>query len=203
MEPITATPDAIKTGALITFVTQRDDAPFAVPGTLRSISPFILALSADPGVRRGEKVLLLGHQATTVLRAQATVDAITRTGTQWSVQVQPEGWEHANRRRADRYTVDLPVSMSAIETGGDEIALEKFEGTFTELSQTGGWVQSDLLLPKGDLIQWQFTTNGALARGLALVIRSCPARGGMALEFVEFMGSAYGLLGSYLQEQAA
>jgi hypothetical protein len=188
-------------GGAVTLVTQRDGAPFALQATLRSSDPPMVTVPIDPMVKKGESVLLLAHEGTTVLRAQATIADSQRTGSQWTVELAFAGWEHANRRRADRYEVELDATVETVLEGGS--GFDPRPAKITELSKTGAWVQTDLLMPRGALVKWQFAVNGASARGLALVIRSCPVRGGMALEFVEFIGSAYGAIDNFLDQQAA
>lgn len=183
------------------MVVQREGAPYALQATLRSNEPPMVAVPINPMTKRGERVLLLAHEGTTVLRTQATVTESSRAGSQWVVALDFENWEYANRRRAERYEVELGATIETVVDGVS--GYEPRPAIITELSKTGAWVQSELLLPRGALVKWQFTVNGASARGLALVIRSCPVRGGMALEFVEFLGSAYGTIDSYLEQQAA
>lgn len=185
------------------MVAQRDEGPMAIPATLISEEPLMVTVAEDPNLKRGEAVLVLGQQATTVVRAEGSIASSARTGSQWAIEIDGGQWEFANRRRADRYEVEVPASLFAVQDEGESATLIPFEGDFRELSKTGGWIQSETLLPKGSLVQWNFTVHGASVRGLGLVIRSCPVRGGMALEFVQFTGSAYAMLTRFLEDQAA
>ncbi|GEM_PF-3383208 len=192
---------SVRIGGPVTLVIQREGAPYALQTTLRSGDPPMVTVPIDPLTKRGERVLLLAHEGTTILRAQASVTDCQRTGSQWTVQLALDQWEHANRRRAERYEVELEATVETVVDGAS--GFDPRKATITELSKTGAWVQTDLLLPRGALVKWQFAVKGASARGLALVIRSCPVRGGMALEFVEFIGSAYGTIDNYLEQHAA
>lgn len=203
MQPKPASIESVELGALITVVVQQDGSPLAIPGTLRSYSPLMISIPFDGGIRRGQMILLLGHDDLEVLKADALVQAIGKTGSQWTLTLAADQWESTNRRRAERASVHLPVQLAAIGDAKNEMILDRFLGEFLELSQTGGWVRAEQVFPEGTLLQWQCSINNAAARGLALVVRKSDADDCMALEFVEFSGSAYGVLSSYLLDQAA
>lgn len=203
MQPKSASIESVDLGAMITVVVQQDGSPLAIPGTLRSHAPLMISIPFDGGIRRGQMALLLGHDDLEVLKADAMVQAIGKTGSQWTLTLAADQWESTNRRRAERASVNLSVDIAAIGDAKNEMILDRFSGEFLELSQTGGWVRAERTLPAGTLVQWQCSINNAAARGLALVVRTKEDDRAMALEFVEFSGSAYGVLSSYLLDQAA
>ncbi|MBX7135428.1 MAG: hypothetical protein K1X67_22395 [Fimbriimonadaceae bacterium] len=203
MQPQPASIDNVDLGSLITVVAQQDGSPMAIPGTLRSYSPLMISIPFEGGIRRGEMVLLLGHNNLSVLKADALVQKISKSGSQWMLTLAADQWESTNRRRAERASVNLPVKLAAIGDAKSELILDRFSGEFLELSQAGGWVKATQVMPPGTLLQWQCSINNAAARGLALVVRASEEESAMALEFVEFSGSAYGVLSSYLLDQAA
>lgn len=193
----------VNVGDQLTIVDASAEVPRALIGTCQSASPLMVELGQNPGFGKGTRVLAVLHEGNQIIQTYGTVVATHVSGSQWILELNVETWSEIDRRAHPRTPVDLAGGIAFVQDANGELQVSHVDGRFKDLSVCGGWIEASVLEPRGALVNWHVKLpSGEVARGIALVARACPIRGGMGLEFIDFAGQSSTHLRALLQKAA-
>lgn len=190
----------------MTVVFYADGDPLVIQAHVAKGQPMAVE-STDPAAVRlqpGQKVVLIVQEGGTILKSQATVTHLAKNETGWHVDVDAKPWQASDRRRYPRYGFKIPVTIRSIDERAEgEARFIEVRGETEDISLGGVWVKSRELLDRGSLVEFRAVLSETESvRTLAVIAHSNPVRGGMGLEFVEYVGGAKKNLRTFLSRAA-
>lgn len=193
-------------GRAVTVVFYADGDPYVIQAHVAKGKPVAFE-TADPSASRfhdGLKVVLIVQEGGSILKSQAVVGHVSKTEAGWHVDVEAKPWQASDRRRFPRYGFNIPVTIRTIDERSEgEARFIEVRGETEDLSMGGAWVKSKELLDRGTLVEFRAVLSPTESvRTLGVVAHSNPVRGGMGLEFVEYVGGAKKNLRSFLSRAA-
>lgn len=193
-------------GRAVTVVFYSDGDPWVIQAHVAKGNPVAIETSDPAAVRLqpGIKAVLIVQEGGTILKAQATVKHFAKSEAGWHVDVDAKPWQASDRRRYPRYGFKIPVTIRCVDERGDgEARFLEVRGETEDISLGGAWVRSKDLLDRGTLVEFRaILSETESVRTLAVVAHANPVRGGMGLEFVEYVGGARKNLRSFLSRAA-
>jgi hypothetical protein len=188
----------------VVFYSEGD--PWVIQAHIAKGQPIAVETS-DPAAIRfqpGTKVVLIVQEGGSILKSQATVTHFSKTEAGWRADLDAKPFQASDRRRFPRYGFKIPVTIRSVDERADgEARFLEVRGETEDISLGGAWVKSRDLLDRGALVEFRaILSETESVRTLAVVAHCNPVRGGMGLEFVEYVGGARKHLRSFLSRAA-
>lgn len=179
--------------------------PLAISCLVTSEAPLFL-FTKDPritGLSYPQTVILVWHRGSDVVKGEATVVGIKPFKTGYSLELKQTDWKEVDRRVYPRHTVRLPVSLRAVQDVRGSTIFTVFQGETVDISLGGALVVLDQPIPRGSLIEFNTTLpNGESLKAFAMVAQLNKAKGGIGIEFLDFMGPMREKLESFFAQAA-
>lgn len=192
-------------GQAVTVVFYADGCPWIIHARVVSSDPLAIE-THDPAVLQLEldrKVVVLAQEAGTIVKADAHVVGCSRGEDGWRIAMEATPWETSERRRYPRFGLRLAVTLRQVEERAGVAELIDVRGETEDISIGGAWVRTRDLLPEGTLVEFRsILSDTETFRSLAIVTHSNEVRGGMGIEFVEYLSGARGTLDAFLGRAA-
>jgi len=165
-------------------------------------TPLLLRIlgKSRAGVRAGRRVMLLAHYDGFALRADCHLNQLRVEEDVALLEIGNINWEILERRRHIRVLVSVPVVLRTVHQGNSEPEVRTLEGTATDMSISGAFVQIEGFVDEGALIEFSAEINGQTIRTLAVVARTVSS--GIGIQFVEYLDNARHLLHGFLTRAA-
>lgn len=193
-------------GRTVTVVFYSEGDPWVIQAHVAKGQPVAIETNDPTAVRLqpGTKAVLIVQEGGTILKAQATVTHFAKSEGGWRVEVEAKPWQASDRRRFPRYGFKIPVTIRSIDERADgEARFVEVRGETEDISLGGAWIKTNELLERGTLVEFRaILSETESVRTLAVVAHANPVRGGMGLEFVEYVGGARKNLRSFLSRAA-
>jgi hypothetical protein len=193
-------------GRTVTVVFYSETDPWVIQAHVAKGQPIAIETSDSAAVRLqpGTKVVLIIQEGGTILKSQATVTHFSKSEAGWHVDLDAKPWQASDRRRYPRYGFKIPVTIRSVDERADgEARFLELRGETEDISLGGAWVKSRELMDRGTLVEFRaILSETESVRTLAIVAHANPVRGGMGLEFVEYVGGARKNLRSFLSRAA-
>lgn len=193
----------VSVGTALTVVGDFEGTPFVTVGTLESIDPIRITFATNPGFLKGDRILLVHNDGQRISEARADVIEFGQCGSHWVCEVMVRGWHLMERRKGDRMPTNLSSELRFISENKGEQEFESVCGNWTNLSESGALMRSDVLLPVGSMVRWRVSIGGgASVHGLALVARVLEEESSMGLEFLDLTSQTRGALLGIIKKAA-
>lgn len=193
-------------GRTVTVVFYSETDPWVIQAQVAKGNPMAIETNDPAAVKllTGLKVVLIVQEGGTILKSQATVTHSGKTEAGWHIDMDAKPWQASDRRRYPRYGFKIPVTIRSVDERADgEARFNELRGETVDISLGGVWVKSKELMDRGTLVEFRaILSETESVRTLAIVAHSNPVRGGMGLEFVEYVGGARKNLRSFLSRAA-
>jgi len=194
-------------GRAVTVVFYSEGDPWVMQAHVAKVSPVTIETADESAIRLqpGTKLVLIVQEGGSTLKAQAEVSHFTKTESGVRVEVDARTWQTSDRRRYPRYGFKIPVTIRRIDERADgEARFVEVRGETEDISLAGAWIKSNDLLERGTLVEFRaILSETESIRTLGVIAHANPVRGGMGLEFVEYVGGAKKNLRSFLNRLAA
>lgn len=149
-------------------------------------------------------VVLVWHRGSDVVKGEADVIEIRPWRTGFAIEIRRTSWADVDRRIYTRTNVQLPVNLRAVHDMRGATVISLYQGLTDDVSLGGAWVHVTPVIAMGSLVEAQFTLGeNDKIQAFAMVAHESPERGGIGLEFLDFLGDSRGRFESYLEKQAA
>ena len=193
-------------GQAVTLVFYMEGHPWVIHAQVVKAEPFSVE-TTDANVLQLEsarKVVVISHDDGKVKKADGMISGIGRAEFGWRITLDNVAWESSDRRRYPRYAYKIPVTLRRVEeTNGLEAKIVETRGETEDISFGGAWVKSRELLEQGTLVEFRaILSDTESIRALAVIAHSNPMRGGMGVEFVDYIGATRGHLTNFLSRAA-
>ncbi|MCO5295498.1 MAG: PilZ domain-containing protein [Fimbriimonadaceae bacterium] len=204
MEPVNGSQHAATPGSEVGIIFYEDATPHALTSTVVSVRPFAATCSepASERLKPGQRVMLVLESDGKYAKAEAEIAEVVPDGDGWRIQVGHFGWEEVDRRRFPRHPIEASVSLRSVIESEDGVEVQHFGGKTEDISLGGVWVVPDRPLTPGALVEINMTLGTQPVRILAIVARDA-GRGGVGLEFLDYVGGARYYLHGFLNKGEA
>lgn len=199
VEPVNGSLQAATPGSEIGVIFYEDTTPHALNATVVSVRPFAVSCR-EPAAGRlkpGQRVMLVCESDGNYAKAEAEISEVVPEEGAWRVQVGHFGWEEVDRRRFPRHAIDASVSLRSVVETPDGVEVQHFGGRTEDISLGGVWVVPERPLQPGSLVEMNMTLGAHPIRILAIVARDA-GKGGVGLEFLDYVGGARYYLHTFL-----
>lgn len=182
-------------------VAYQDGAPRFGTGKLVSVAPFWLKTTSDGfELQPGQRVLLVQQEGKNVGKASGVVSSVV----DGVAEVDNLAYEEVDRRRYPRHEIGVQVSIRAVSEVEQQAHIVHFEGSTKDLSLGGAWINSDIGLAPGSLVDVQITLrSGSQSRILGIIAWTDDQNPGFGIEFLDFVGDARYRLHEFMSQNAA
>lgn len=192
-------------GTPLTAVFYTDARPVAAGCRILAEAPLVLATpdARVKGMEFPRQTVLVHQQGDKFLKGVAEVVSCTTTAEGSQLEVRLVDWEDPERRMYPRIETAVAVSLRCVQDDGLTTTVEVYHGTTSDLSVGGAWVTLERRPEAGALIEFQATVEaGQQVRAFGVVAHSSAARGGVGIEFLDYIGSSRYNLHSFLNKVA-
>lgn len=193
-------------GRAVTVVFYADGDPWVIQAHIAKGSPLAIETTDASAVRfqPGTKVVLIVQEGGSILKSQAVVTHYSKTEAGWRAEIDAKPFQASDRRRFPRYGCKIAVTIRSVDERADgEARFLEVRGETEDISMGGAWIKSRDLLDRGTLVEFRaILSETESVRTLGVVAHSNPGRGGMGIEFVEYVGGAKKNLRSFLARAA-
>lgn len=148
-------------------------------------------------------VVLVWHRGADVVKGEAEVVEIRPWRTGFAIEIRRTSWADVDRRIYPRFPTKLPVNLRAVHDMRGATVISLYQGETEDVSLGGAWIHVSPQIAMGSLVEAQFTLADEKIQAFAMVAHESPGRGGIGLEFLDFLGDSRGRFEAYLQRQAA
>ena len=149
-------------------------------------------------------VVLVWHRGSDVIKGEAEVVEIRHWRTGYAIEIRRTNWADVDRRVYPRFPVKVPVNLRAVHDMRGATVISLYQGTTDDVSMGGAWVHVSPQIAMGSLVEAQFTVGeNEKIQAFAMVAHESPDRGGIGLEFLDFLADSRDRFESYLQRSAA
>lgn len=191
----------IKTGDMLLMVSTRGSEPFVRMVRVERTEPLILLIPGngedyEPVV--GETVNFIHRDAEGDAHASGKIRSVTKYGLSFVVDVESASWLHFDKRRAERFQVEIRGEVTQVDEQGGEIQIANVGSTLTDLSSLGCHLRCDHKLEVGSLVAVSASDPDSDEpwRFLGIVTRKTAT--GYGIEFFDYFESTRYRLESYL-----
>ena len=205
MEPRSSANCAIA-GRAVTVVFYSDGEPRVIQAQVGKGQPFAIEAkeAALSELEKESKIVILLHEAGTVHKAEAKVTASSVEDGLYRLELHSVFWQESDRRRYPRYGFKIPITLRVVTEQNDGTThIREVRGETEDISLGGAWVKTKDLVERGALVEFRaILTETESVRALAVVVHSNPARNGMGIEFLDYVGGARYHLHTFLSRAA-
>ncbi len=183
----------------------------AVSALVTSEAPLVL-FTRDARVEAVElprSVVLVWHRGCEVVKGEAEAIEVRPWRTGFAIEIRRTSWADVDRRVYPRTSVRLPVNLRAVHDMRGATVISLYQGTTEDVSMGGAWVHVQPQIAMGSLVECQMDTGEAKDGGagrvqaFAMVAHESPERGGIGLEFLDFLGDSRGVFDGFLATKLA
>ncbi len=205
VESLFAQTHTLLAGTSLTAVFYTDARPIAAGCRIISEAPLVL-VTPDSRVKDMEfprQSILVHQEGDKFLKGVAEVIECITDAAGSQLEVRLVDWEDPERRMYPRIAAEVPVSLRCVRDDGVTTTVELYNGTTTDLSVGGAWVTLDDLPEAGSLLEFHAAVEpDQMVRAFGVVAHSSPARGGIGIEFLDYIGPSRYNLHSFLTKVA-
>ncbi|MBS1719170.1 MAG: PilZ domain-containing protein [Armatimonadetes bacterium] len=196
----------LEVGQLVTVVVHRDVWARLFTAEVVSNEPMRLKVFVDEisAVHDGDQALILADRSEKPGKARTSIKQAFQDGDHLMVNVENLEWESEDRRRYKRFDLRIPIEMSVVYEDDGDVNIKVVQGTSRDISLGGAWIEIESPLPKDTLVEFRtWVGPGKMVRCLSLVVHCSEERGGMGIEFVNYLENSLETLEEAFNEQAA
>ena len=179
--------------------------PLAISALVTSEAPLVL-FTRDARVEAVElprSVVLVWHRGHEVVKGEAEAIEVRPWRTGFAIEIRRTSWADVDRRVYPRTTVKLPVNLRAVHDMRGATVISLYQGVTEDVSMGGAWVHVEPQVAMGSLVECQMDTGDGKVQAFAMVAHESGERGGIGLEFLDFLGDSREAFEGYLQKKAA
>lgn len=122
---------------------------------VEQVEPLVILAPAEAlgkSVKVGDRVSLVYKNGSESQHTEGTVSEIGRYGLSLVLHVENVSWNRIDRRRAPRFRVNLPATLTMVSDGGGEPMFEAFACHTVDVSMVGCLVESEAPVVPGTLM---------------------------------------------------
>ncbi|MER3495689.1 MAG: hypothetical protein C4320_02010 [Armatimonadota bacterium] len=166
--------------------------PLAVSALVTSEAPLSL-FTRDPrveGVELPRAVVLVWHRGGEVVKGNAEAIEIRPWRTGHLIEIRRTSWADVDRRIYPRFPMQIPVNLRAVHDTRGATVISLYQGLTDDVSIGGAWVTVQPQIAMGSLVECQMDFLGEKVQAFAMVAHESPDRGGIGLEFLDFVADS-------------
>jgi len=179
--------------------------PMAVNCIVTSEAPLVLFTkdARVTGLGLPQAVIMVWHRGEDVVKGEADVVAVKPWKSGYALEIKHTQWKEVDRRQYTRYKMTLPVSLRAVMDCRGSTVFTVFQGETVDVSAGGAWVKVEPQIAMGSLVEFKTTMpDGESFSAFAMVAHQSKERGGVGLEFLDFLGGSRESLEERLKQAA-
>ena len=179
--------------------------PMAVSALVTSETPLRLFTrdARVTGVDLPRSVVLVWHRGSDVVKGEAEVIEVCPWRTGFQIEIRRTSWADVDRRVYARKTVSLPVNLRAVHDMRGATVISLYQGLTEDVSMGGAWVHVSPQIAMGSLVECHIALEGGeRIQTFAMVAHESPTRGGIGLEFLDYVADSKATFERYLPKAA-
>lgn len=166
--------------------------PMAVSALVTSDAPLSLFTrdARVEGVELPRSVVLVWHRGSDVIKGDAEAIEVRPWRTGFLIEIRRTNWSEVDRRVFPRFPMRVPVNLRAVHDTRGATVISLYQGTTDDVSLGGAWINVEPQIAMGSLVECQIDMDGEKIQSFAMVAHDSPERGGIGLEFLDFLGDS-------------
>lgn len=192
-------------GETLYLVLSSHDSTTAHAVKVEQIEPLVVLASAEVlgrAVKVGDRVSLVYKNGTESQHSEGAVSEIGRYGLSLVLHIENVSWNHIERRRAPRFRVALPATLTMVADGAGEPVFEAFACETIDVSMVGCLIHSEAPVLPGTLMAVSLHPEDREEFRFTGIVTRSEGDSQFAIEFFDYCGTTRFRFAQYLNDIA-
>lgn len=192
-------------GETLYLVLSSHESATAHAVKVEQVEPLVVLAPAEAlgeTVKVGDRVSLVYKNGSESQHTEGTISEVGRYGLSLVLHVENVSWNRVDRRRAPRFRVNLPATLTMVADGAGEPVFEAFACQTIDVSMVGCLVQSEAPVVPGTLMAVTLHPEGHEEFRFTGIVTRSEGDCQFGIEFFDYCGTTRFRFAQYLNDIA-